>query len=173
MGVDERTLRRAVRQGTIRGEWVSPRKLRLPLGEREYIRRRWSFMSALRSVLRTEHNVRFALLFGSAATGMDSSASDIDLLVDMRDSSLDRLLALEAKLTRAVGRPVDIIRLEDAATAPDFLVDILADGRVLVDRDERQRELRERAARRAATTGLRGAERVQAALAAVDRLLGT
>lgn len=71
IGVSERTLRRAVNDGTLRGSRPSPRSLDLPLSERSYARRAWPLLAALRTALRTEPNVRFALLFGSAATGED------------------------------------------------------------------------------------------------------
>ena len=64
-----------------------------------------SLLSRLRSALRTERNVRFALLFGSAATGADTPASDVDVLVDLRDPSLERLADLGAKLEAALGAP--------------------------------------------------------------------
>src|SRR5271165_1720836 len=89
VGVDERTLRRAVGLGTLRGNRSTPRKLELSLSEREYVRRSWGLISTLRAALRTEQNVRFALLFGSAAIGTDTSASDVDVLVDLGDASFE------------------------------------------------------------------------------------
>ncbi len=41
----------------------------MSLSEREYVRRSWRLLSTLRAALRTEQNVRFALLFGSVARG--------------------------------------------------------------------------------------------------------
>lgn len=135
LGVSGRTLRRAVSQGTLRGSRLTPRALDLPLAERVYVRRAWPLLSALRGALRTEQNVRFALLFGSAALGTDSAESDIDLLVDLRDASLDRVVDLSLKLTAVIGRPVDIVRMEDVEDDASFLVDVVSDGRVLVDRE--------------------------------------
>jgi predicted nucleotidyltransferase len=142
VGVNERTLRRAVSQGTLRGNWSSPRKLEMSLTEQRYVRRSWSTISLLRSVLRTEHNVRFALLFGSFATGTETSSSDVDVLVALRDPSLQRLVELKAKLSDALGRPVDLVVLDDAEREPSFLAHALTEGRVLVDRDERRHALR-------------------------------
>ena len=171
VGVSERTLRRAVAQETLRGSRSTPRKLELPLHEREYVRRSWGLLAALLAGLRTEHNVRFALLFGSAATGTDTPDSDIDVLVDMRDARFERVVDLGTKLTRISGRPVDVVELRDAQTDPSFLAQIVADGRVLVDREglwprlrRRESALRRRGSRDDAT-------RLQTALAGIDRLL--
>ncbi len=49
-------------------------------------------IALLRSALRTEHNVRFALLFGSSALGTDTPNSDVDVLVALRDPGLQRLV---------------------------------------------------------------------------------
>ena len=171
LGISERTLRRAVDQGTLRATREGPRTLRLALGERQYIRRSWPLLGALRRVLRTEHNVRFALLFGSAATGDDTATSDVDVLVDLRDPGLERTLDLSTKLTALLGRPVDVVRLQDAEGEPGFLADVLAEGRVLVDREADWPRLRrrERDLRRLGRD--RDNERARAALGALDRIL--
>lgn len=171
VGVSERTLRRAVSTGVLRGSRSAPRKLELSLGERDYVRRSWGLVSALRAALRTESNVRFALLFGSAATGADTPESDVDVLVDLRDGSLVRVLDLAAKLTRLTGRSVDLTQLEDAEAEPSFLAEAVADGRVLVDREglwpglrAGEDDLRRRGARQ-------DVRRLDSALAGIDRLL--
>lgn len=171
VGVNERTLRRALSQGTLRAARRTPRTLELPLSERRYVRRSWSLLSKLRTALRTEQNVRFALLFGSAATGTDTPTSDVDVLVDLRDPTLERVVDLSAKLTSVTGRPVDVVRLQDANVEPLFLADVVAEGRVLVDRQKLWPRLRRR------EPGLRQrgrkheTQRVAAALAGIDRLL--
>ncbi len=82
------------------------------------------------------------------------------------------MLDLELKLEDAVGRLVEVIRLEDAEGDPTFLVGALEVGRVLVDREEMWPRLqrREPALRR------RGREqdelRKRSALAQADRFLG-
>jgi len=172
VAMSERTLRRAVSQGTIRGTRPSPRKLDLSQTERQYIRRSWPLLSALRQALRTEQDVRFALLFGSASIGEDTPESDIDLLVDARCPSLDRIVDLGAKLTSIVGRRVDIVRLEDAATAPSFLGEILADGRVLVDREQVWPQLHACSTALSQTGRQQEVLRVRAALAGIDQYLG-
>ncbi len=87
-------------------------------------------LAALRSALESEQNVRFALLFGSVAAGADTEASDIDLLVDLRDGSLDQVADLNAKLSAETGGSVDVVRLKDAEDEPSFLADVLACGQV-------------------------------------------
>lgn len=171
VGVSERTLRRAVNQGTLRAARPTPRTLDLSVGERQYVRRSWSLLAALRTALRTEHNVRFALLFGSAARGTDTSSSDVDVLVDLRGAGLERVVDLSVKLAAIVGAPVDVLRLQDAEAQPSFLADVVAEGRVLVDRDEAWPRLR----RSEPSLRRRGREdearRARVALAGIDRLL--
>ncbi len=121
VGVNERTLRRAVNQGALHARRPSPRTLDLPLSERRYLRRSWSLLAQLRGALRTERNVRFVLLYGSVARGDETGASDVDLIVDLRDSSLERLLDLRAKLSSALARSVDLVELLDAEADPAFL----------------------------------------------------
>lgn len=171
VGVNERTLRRAVAEGSLRGARPSPRTLTMSLSERGYVRRSWKLLSTLRSALRTEHNVRFALLFGSVARGTDAPGSDVDVVVALRDPDLERVVGLATKLTAAAVRRVDVVRLEDAETEPSFLADVIADGRVLVDREGLWPQLRDRepSLRRAARRSQ--AERADAALTALDRIL--
>jgi predicted nucleotidyltransferase len=173
VGVSERTLRRAVSQGTLRGTRPSPRKLELPLSERQFVRRSWGLFTMLRRALRTEHGVRFVLLFGSAARGGDVPGSDVDVLVVLRDAHLERVADLSVKLSEAAGRQVDVVRLQDAEVDPAFLADALRDGRVVVDRDRLWPRLRAR------EPGLRRRgerqedRRMRAALEGIDRLLGS
>ena len=171
VGVHERTLRRAVAEGSLRAARPSPRTLDMSLSEREYVRRSWKLLSALRAALRTEHNVRFALLFGSMARGTSASGSDVDVLVALRDPDLERVVELSAKLSAATERRVDVVRLQDAENEPSVLADVIADGRVLIDREGLWPRLRDRepSLRRAARRSQ--AERADAALAGLDRIL--
>lgn len=171
VGVHERTLRRAVEEGSLRAIRPSPRTLDISLSEREYVRRSWKLLSALRAALRTEHNVRFALLFGSVARGTAAPGSDVDVLVALRDPDLERVVELATKLTAATGRGVDVVRLEDAESEPSFLADVIADGRVLVDREGLWPRLRSREPSLRRTGRVRHAERTEAALAGLDRVL--
>jgi predicted nucleotidyltransferase len=171
LGANERTLRRAVNEGTLRAERPTPRKLSLGIAEKQYLRRSWKLLAALREALRTEQNVRFALLFGSTARGDDSEGSDVDLIVEMRDSSLVRIVDLELKLEELLGRRVDVLTLEDAGSNPVLLAEALNEGRVIVDREERWAQLsaEAEAMNRRAQRHLR--ERSRRALAGIDRLL--
>lgn len=103
-------------------------------------------LARLRTALRTEPNVRFALLFGSAARGEDSAASDLDLLVELRDPSPLRLIDLELRMEALLGRTVDAISLADAEGNPLLLAEALDEGRVIVDREDRWAALRPRVA---------------------------
>jgi uncharacterized protein len=171
VGVHERTLRRAIAEGSLRGVRPTPRTLDISLSEREYVRRSWKLLSALRAALRTEHNVRFALLFGSVARGTAAPRSDVDVLVALRDGRLERVVELSAKLTAATGRRVDVVRLQDAQSEPSFLADVIADGRVLVDRERLWPRLRSREPSLRRAGRRTQAERTDAALVGIDRLL--
>jgi len=171
VGVHERTLRRAVARGGLRAVRPSPRTLHMSLSERQYARRSWALLSALGTTLRTEHNVHFALLFGSAARGTDTPESDVDVLVALHDPRLERIVELAAKLTAATGRRVDVVRLEDARAEPSLLADVVADGRVLIDREGSWPRLRGREASLRREGRRTDARRARAALAGLDRML--
>jgi predicted nucleotidyltransferase len=133
--VPERTLRRAAGEGLVHGERVSPHKFRTSVRERDYLRRQWPMLAQLRALLRTEPNVSFAALYGSQATGTAGPDSDVDLLVALRKDDMARLADLSGRLSRALGRDVQTVRLADARRVPTLLADVLAQGRVLVDRE--------------------------------------
>ncbi len=171
IGTNERTLRRALNQGTLHAERPTPRKLEIGATEKRYLRRSWALLAGLREALRTRQNVRFALLFGSAARGDDSAASDLDLLVEMRDSSLGRRADLAARLEDLLGRPVDLVTLDEARGSEALLAQALSEGRVLVDREELWPQLRGEAEAlgRRARRGAR--RRGRRAIAGIDRML--
>ena len=173
VGVNERTLRRAVGEGTLRATRPTPRTLDMSFAERDYIRRQWSLVSSLRAVLRTEPNVRFALMFGSAATGNDTQQSDVDLLVDLRDASFERVVDLATKLRGLLGRRVDVVELREAERDPAFLAQAVADGRVLVDREDLWPGLHRREAALRRGGSRQEARRLQTALTGIDRLLAS
>ena len=133
--VPERTLRRAAAQGLLHGERLSERRFKTTLREEAYLRGHWPLLSALRRALRTEPNVRLAVLFGSFATGEEGEGSDLDLLVALSDPSAAGVASLSARLVDRVGRDVQLVRLQEAERSPALMVDVLASGRVLVDRD--------------------------------------
>jgi predicted nucleotidyltransferase len=173
VGVNERTLRRAVTQGTLRASRPTPRKLEIPLTECQYVRRCWPIIARLRSALRTEHNVRFALLFGSCALGTDGPNSDVDVLVALRDPDLSHLIDLKRRLTDLLDRQVDLVVLDQAKQEPSFLAQALEEGRVLIDRDHHWQALRAQQRRLRQRGAKVDAQRIRDALAGIDRLLAS
>jgi predicted nucleotidyltransferase len=137
LAIPERTLRRAAADGLLHGQRPSPRRFRVSAREELYLRDHWGLLQSLRAALRTEPNVRLAVLFGSTATGTERGGSDIDVLVDLDDPAVSRLADIAGRLTGRVGREVQLVRLPDAQRTPVLMLTILRDGRVLIDRDER------------------------------------
>ena len=144
LGCSERTLRRYASDGLLRGRRLGPKRLELPAEEEAYARTHWPVLNGLRRALRTERDVRLAVLFGSTATGEDEADSDIDLFVVHRRPSLRGLMGLQLRLSRALGRRVQVVSAERAEASPSLLADILHEGRVLLDRDRRWNEVLER-----------------------------
>jgi predicted nucleotidyltransferase len=142
LDIPERTLRRAAAEGLLRGRRVSPRRFETSLREEAYLRRHWPLLSDLRAALRTEPNVRLAVLFGSQATGDATNRSDIDILVGLSDASAARVAELTGRLERRLDRDVQLVRLRDAEDDPSLMADALDKGRVLVDRERRWAELK-------------------------------
>lgn len=165
----ERTLRRAVNQGALRGTRLSPRRLRLPEAEKRYVADRWPLLAGLREILRTEQNVRFALLFGSMARGDDVDSSDVDLVVEMRDAGLDRIVDLSIKLEDHLGRGVDLLTTEEARGNPSLFADAIAEGRVLIDRENDWEALQASEARLRRLGRRRDSRRKREVLARLDR----
>jgi predicted nucleotidyltransferase len=137
IGAHERTLRRGLSDGLLRGRRPTPRTVELAPGEVAYLRVHWPLLAALREALRSERNVRLAVLIGSAARGALREASDVDVLVELVDANWRVQDRLRERLARAAGRPVDVLALEAVARDPLLLDTALRDGRVLVDRDGR------------------------------------
>ncbi|HEX3254929.1 MAG TPA: nucleotidyltransferase domain-containing protein [Gaiellaceae bacterium] len=155
----DRTLRRALRDGTLRASRPSARSLHLPATERVYLRHAWPLLAALREALRTEPAVRLAVLFGSRARGDDRPDSDVDLMVALRRESEPSALA--SRLTDRTGLRIHVVRLDDAERTPILLAEVVREGRVLVDRESIWPALIERAPTiaRAATRANRRIER--------------
>lgn len=145
LDAQERTLRRAVAQGTLRANRSGSRRLTLAPGERHYLRAHWSLLSGLRRALRTEHDVRLAVLYGSLARGDEDKGSDLDLLVSFASDHPSTAVKLASRLERLCGRRVDIARLERVEAQVPLLLDrVLEEGRVLIDRDGQWDRLRKR-----------------------------
>ncbi len=161
VGAHERTLRRGLTDGLLRGRRPTARTVELAAGEVAYLRTHWPLLAALREALRAERNVRLAVLIGSAARGALREGSDVDVLVELADASWRAQDRLRERLALAAQRPVDLVLLEVARADPLLLDASLRDGRVLVDRDRRWLSLM---ARRAETS--------HAAASAADELRG-
>lgn len=171
---DERSLRRAVEVGALRCRRPSPRRLEIGPDERDYLRGHWPLIAGLRATLRTEPNVRAAILFGSVARGTETEASDLDLLVELRRESLSELSALTGRLEERVGREVQVVRLSEVRDRPTFLSTVLREGRVIVDRDgswgaiSRRRRRIERQARASRDEASEAARRALTSLGAAQ-----
>jgi predicted nucleotidyltransferase len=135
LDVPERTLRRAAAEGLLHGRRVSERRYKTTLREEAYLREHWPVLRELRGALRTEPNVRLAVLFGSFAVGRESESSDIDVLVELRDRGAVAAAALARRLSDRLGRDVQLVRLEEAGRSALLMADVLTHGRVLIDRD--------------------------------------
>jgi predicted nucleotidyltransferase len=136
LDVSDRTLRRAVSRELLRGRRRSAHRLAISDDERAYVRSHWGLLQTLVAALRTESGIEAAVLYGSVAKGTDHAESDVDLLVTLRRAARTSLPALERRVTRAVGRPVHVIRLEDALADGGFALEIIDHGRLLTDRGD-------------------------------------
>jgi predicted nucleotidyltransferase len=135
LDVSERTLRRYINDGLLNARRVGS-QLELAPQEERYLRSHHDLLRDLRMTLRTERNVRLAVLFGSTATGDDGEDSDVDLLVAVANDHPRSLMSLRRRLQAALDRQVHLVSLEDAKQAPSLLADILAEGRIVIDRDD-------------------------------------
>lgn len=144
VGTSGRTLRRAAARGLIHCRRPSPKRVAIGAREWRYVELHWPLLRELVAALRTEPNVRLAVLFGSAARGESHGSSDLDLLVHFDRPEGLAAVRLALRLTERIGRDVQIVSLPDAEAAPLLLEDVLRDGRVLVDRDGWWRRLRDR-----------------------------
>ncbi|MBS1869772.1 MAG: nucleotidyltransferase domain-containing protein [Actinobacteria bacterium] len=175
LGADERTFRRAVATGTVRCHERSPRRRQLDDEELAYLSGHWELLSKLRAALRTEPNVRLAVLYGSAARGDDRDDSDADVLVSFAEDRPLARIRLAGRLMQALDRHVDVAQLDRVdETAPLLLLQVVDEGRVIVDRDgvwpgmgSRRTEI-ERRAFRAHAENLRQARRAIRELLAED-----
>ncbi|SRR6266508_3132942 len=144
VGASGRTLRRAAARGAIRCQRPSERRIVIPPTEYDYVRRHWSFFERLLAALRTEPNVRLAVVFGSVARGEEQADSDLDLLVQLRRDGSGARAELRERLEGAIGRRVQLVGLDEAERSVLLLADVLYDGRVVVDRDGRWQRLKRR-----------------------------
>lgn len=85
---------------------------------------REAIAKTLSEVLHRGPPLRVAALFGSVARGTAREGSDVDIAIVPEDEalSLEAELLLQAELSRAVGREVDLIRLDRSLPALKFRV---------------------------------------------------
>jgi predicted nucleotidyltransferase len=125
-----------VQRGTVHAHRPGPRQIELAPGEGEYLREHWGLIAAVTDALRTERNVRLAVLFGSLARGDAGEGSDIDLLVWFAEERPLCKAQLAARLARALRRDVDVLSLDHVRAREPVLFDaILREGRPVIDRD--------------------------------------
>lgn len=146
LSVSDRTVRRAVDRELIRGRRSSPNRLEIRQEERRYVAEHWPLLQKLVMALRTEPSVETAILYGSTARGTDSRSSDVDLVVQLRPGASTGPQDLGMRLAKSLNRDIEIVLLDEAASEPRLVLDIIEDGRPLVDRGERWRKLRRRRA---------------------------
>jgi predicted nucleotidyltransferase len=134
----------------------------------------WPLLSALRRALRTEPNVRLAVVYGSVARGDEKPGSDIDLLVSLREDHPDAAVKLAVRLEHALGQEVDVTRLNRIQnSAPLLLLQAIDEGRVVLDRDLQWEPLRTQRANIARRARHSHAARRRRARASIDELLNT
>ena len=88
-------------------------------------------LGILKNVLAADRRVRLAVVFGSAARDAEQSGSDLDVGVIVEPNS-DPRPPLDVVLSRATGRPVDLVHLD--AAPPLLRFEVARDGVVLVER---------------------------------------
>jgi predicted nucleotidyltransferase len=149
-------MRRAAADGTIRCERLGSRRQNVDDQEYRYAVTHWPLLAKLRKLLRTEPNVRLAVVYGSTARGDDTSSSDLDLLVSFAEDHPEAAVKLAVRLEHGLGRAVDVGRLDRVRdTAPLLLLQVIDSGRIVLDRDgmwaelQTQRDAIEREAHRA------------------------
>ena len=91
-------------------------------------------LESLRQALAAFPSVRLAVLFGSAARGQDTPASDLDLGVLLDEGEGTSFWTIEKAVAGRLRRPFDLI---DLRRAPPLLrFQIARDGRLILERRE-------------------------------------
>ena len=131
----------------------------------------WDLLGTLTRAFRTEPNVNLAVLYGSTARGSEHRHSELDILVAFRDDTQASTAMLARRLEGHTGVSVDVASLSHIRKmSPLLLLQVIDEGRVLVDRGHIWEELRRaretiaRAARRQMERGRRQAAESLASL---------
>lgn len=97
-------------------------------------------IAKIKQVLAAQQDIRFAIVFGSLATGTERFDSDVDEAVDAGMSfSANSKMDLIAELALATGRPVDLVDLR--SVGEPLLGQILQHGKRIIGDDSRYAEL--------------------------------
>lgn len=91
----------------------------------------------LRVVLEADSRIAYALLFGSSGKGTTHFGSDVDVAIGVihkRRLGLMEIGDLRSRLEAAVGRPVDLVMLDEAP--PGLAYRVFRDGRLIFARDQ-------------------------------------
>lgn len=100
-------------------------------------------INALHAVVVADPRVAYALIFGSHARGTVHAHSDVDVAIGvLQEHHFDSLALgrLTANLEAAVGKPVDLVLLDEAP--PGLAYRIFRDARPILIRDERAMNVR-------------------------------
>ena len=96
-------------------------------------------LDAVRAVLEARRDVVLAYVFGSAAEGILSPESDVDVAVLAADElSAEERRSLIDDLAQATGRPVDLVDFRSVGSP--LLQQILGTGREILCRDRAAKE---------------------------------
>jgi predicted nucleotidyltransferase len=95
-------------------------------------------LDALRGALEGDQRIAYALVFGSRARGRSHAESDVDVALGLADGMRPTALELGeigSRLEAAVGRPVDLVLLDEAP--PGLAYRVFRDGQIILERDRR------------------------------------
>lgn len=132
--IARRTLSRAAANGSIRAKGGRGHPYIVSEDEAQYLKDYWPVLSSLREALRCEPVVQEAVLFGSYATGHAHAASDLDLMVDIKNASGVQMLHLKNRLEKRLGKFVDLYLFSDLQQNYKILEEIGKTGRPLINR---------------------------------------
>ena len=93
-------------------------------------------VESLRRILDPEPRVAYALVFGSAARAATSPESDVDIAVGLVAGArpgVREIAELVSRLESAIGKPVDLVLVDEAP--PALAYRIFRDGQVVSLRD--------------------------------------
>lgn len=91
-----------------------------------------NLVSQIRFLLSGKDNVVFGYMFGSYATGLQTSNSDVDLALYLQDQSFDNILEITHTLSKLLKKEVDLTVLNSVKDI--YLLDeIFKDGVVIKD----------------------------------------